>query len=65
MPTRKRGGTFAALGQAASNLLVPLGLFYAARYQKSRMAKSHKHKFNKYHKSFKFNKYRKPFTIRR
>ena len=57
MPTRKRGGTLAALGMAASNLLVPLGLFYAARYQKSRMAKSHKHR--------KFNKYRKPFTIRR
>jgi len=44
MPTRKtRGGTFAALGQAASNLLVPLGLFYAARYQRSRVAKSRKH----------------------
>lgn len=52
MQTRKRGGTFAALGLAASNLLVPLGLFYAARYQKSRVAKSRKHK------------YRKPFTIR-
>lgn len=55
MPTRRtRGGTFAGLGQAASNLLVPLGLFYAARYQKSRIAKSHKHR-----------KYRKSFTIRR
>jgi hypothetical protein len=45
MPTRKtrRGGTFAALGQAASNLLVPLGLFYAARYQRSRVSKSRKH----------------------
>jgi len=46
MPTRKtRGGTFAALGQAASNLLVPLGLFYAARHQRSRVSKS-----SKYHK---------------
>ena len=45
MPTRKtrRGGTFAALGQAASNLLVPLGLFYAARYQRSRVSKSRNH----------------------
>ena len=49
--TRKRGGTFAALGQAASNLLVPLGLFYAARQQRSRVAKSHK-----YHKHRKSNK---------
>lgn len=47
MPTRRtRGGTFAGLGQAASNLLVPLGLFYAARYQKSRLSKSRKpHKY--------------------
>ncbi len=52
MTTRKRGGTLAALGQAASNLLVPLGLFYAARYQKSRVAKSRKHKFHKHRKSF-------------
>ena len=46
MPTRKtrRGGTFAALGQAASNLLVPLGLFYAARRQQSRVSKSRKHR---------------------
>lgn len=31
----KRGGnyTFAALGQAASSLLVPAGLFYAAKRQ--------------------------------
>jgi hypothetical protein len=42
--TRKRGGTFAALGQAASNLLVPLGLFYAARQQRSRVARSRKHR---------------------
>ena len=46
MPTRKtrRGGTFAALGQAASNLLVPLGLFYAARQQRSRVSKFRKHR---------------------
>jgi hypothetical protein len=48
MTTRKtRGGTFAALGVAASNLLVPLGLFYGARYQQDRVAKSrriHKHR---------------------
>jgi hypothetical protein len=42
MPTRKRGGTLAALGVAASNLLVPLGLFYAVKHQQSRVAKSRK-----------------------
>jgi len=49
MPTRKtrRGGTFAALGQAASNLLVPLGLFYAARQQRSRVSKNRKHRHHK------------------
>ena len=52
MPTRKtRGGTFAALGQAASNLLVPLGLFYAARQQQTRVHKSRKH----------YRKTRKPY----
>jgi hypothetical protein len=41
MPTRKtRGGTFNALGIAASNLLVPLGLFYGVKYQQSRVARS-------------------------
>ena len=44
MPTRRtRGGTFAGLGEAASNVLLPLGLFYAARYQKSRLSKSRKY----------------------
>jgi hypothetical protein len=50
MPTRKsktRGGTFAALGQAASNLLVPLGLFYAAKRQQSRVSKSGKYRNRK------------------
>jgi hypothetical protein len=37
-----RGGTLAALGVAASNLLVPLGAFYAVKYQQGRMAKSRK-----------------------
>jgi hypothetical protein len=41
---RTRGGTFAALGQAASNLLVPVALFYAAKRQQSRVAKSRKHR---------------------
>lgn len=36
----KGGFTFASLGQAASNLLVPLGLFYAARKMKERSRKS-------------------------
>ena len=41
MTTRKtRGGTFGALGIAASNLLVPLGLFYGVKYQQSRVARS-------------------------
>ena len=45
MTTRKRGGTLAALGVAASNLLVPLGLFYGVRYQQARMSKSrHRHR---------------------
>ena len=39
---RKRGGTFAALGQAASNLIVPAGFYYAAKYQRSRMSKKHR-----------------------
>jgi hypothetical protein len=47
MPTRKRGGTLAALGVAASNLLVPLGLFYAVKHQQSRIAKSRRRKFHK------------------
>lgn len=36
---RTRGGTFAALGQAASNLVLPVGLFYAAKFQQKRMSK--------------------------
>jgi hypothetical protein len=43
MPTRKfrksrRGGnySFSSLGQAASNLLVPAGLFYAAKRRQGR-----------------------------
>jgi|UniRef100_A0A6C0AH23 hypothetical protein len=48
MPSRKRGGTLAALGVAASNLLVPLGLFYAVKHQQSRIAKSRR--FRKFHK---------------
>jgi len=31
--TRKRGGTLAALGQAAANLIVPAGLVWAAKRQ--------------------------------
>jgi hypothetical protein len=42
MPQRKRGGTFAALGQAASNIIVPAGFYYAAKYQRSRMSKKHR-----------------------
>ena len=55
MPTRRtRGGTFTGLEQAASNLLVPLGLFYAARHQKSRLHKSRKHRkhYRKTQKSY-------------
>lgn len=55
MPTRRiLGGTFAGLGTAASDLLVPLGLYYAARHQKSRLYKSHKHRkhYRKTRKSY-------------
>jgi hypothetical protein len=53
MPKRRtRGGTFAALGQAASNLLVPIGLFYAAKRQQSRVANSRKRKTFRRRKTF-------------
>ena len=41
---RKRGGTFAALGKAASDILLPVGFFYAAKRQQSRVAKRRTHR---------------------
>ena len=35
--SRKGGNSLAALGQAASNLLVPFGLYYGVKTQQKRM----------------------------
>ena len=42
MAQRKRGGTFATLGQVASSIIIPAGFYYASRYQRSRMSKKHR-----------------------